>query len=144
MSNFQSKNRRDDTQKSAVVIPSDLGIIEPEKIVEITRDSGRLYAERRITTSQIRNIFSRIISIRTDYKKNNKFNDKIKRDLILLKPLLAYAKGRKNNVEPLQKLLFDCIDGVVGDKVQNKEAAMENFFAIVEGIVAFHKFYGGN
>jgi len=94
-----------------------------------------------IKTNQIRNVFSKITSIRNNYSIKREVNEKIERDLILLKPLLAYSAGRKAEVKNFQQEMNKVIDAVINST--DKNLALQNFFAIVEGFVAYHKFYGG-
>ncbi|MGB9774663.1 MAG: type III-A CRISPR-associated protein Csm2 [Bacteroidota bacterium] len=103
-----------------------------------------------VKTSQLRNVFSHITSLRSDFRQakqegklaGSDLPPGIERRLILLKPKIAYAKGRKpKELKNFQELMFEAIDGVVNSK--NKVLALENFFALMEAIVAYHKFHGG-
>ena len=96
---------------------------------------------RSIKTNQIRYVFSKITSIRNNYSIKREVTEKIERDLILLKPLLAYAAGKKTEVKSFQQEMNKVIDAVINST--DKNLALQNFFAIVEGFVAYHKFYGG-
>lgn len=103
-------------------------------------EKGKEFA-RNIKTNQIRNVFSKITSIRNNFSIKREVNEKIERDLILLKPILAYAAGRKAEVKNFQQEMNKVIDAVINST--DKNLALQNFFAIVEGFVAYHKFYGG-
>lgn len=119
----------------------DLGVLEPEELNEIASRQGEKLA-RRVKTNQIRNVFSSITKIRNDYNRlNNKFEDSIKRALVMLKPKLAYAAGRNDEVRPFQELFDAAITGVINSKTPNK--ALENLFFLAEAVVAYHKYYGG-
>lgn len=129
-------------------LPNDLAELKPEDLNAIADKKGNDFT--KIKTNQIRNVFANINAIRTDFKiaittkdaqdQNEKIN-KIKRDLVLLKPKLAYAAGRQNVVKPFQEFLFELINKTVNSK--KLELALENFFIMVESVVAYHKFYGG-
>jgi len=129
-------------------LPNDLAELKPEDLNAIADEKGKDFT--KIKTNQIRNVFANINAIRTDFKiaittkdaqdQNEKIN-KIKRDLVLLKPKLAYAAGRQNVVKPFQEFLFELINKTVNSK--KLELALENFFIMVESVVAYHKFYGG-
>lgn len=82
---------------------------------------------REITTSQLRNIYSKVKKI-TEPKQ-----------LYLLRPKLAYVYGRadKDGMRRLLVLLDDQIKQVE-DKSQ-----LEEFKSFFESIIAYHKFYGG-
>lgn len=122
-------------------LPKDLKDLSAENIVKLGEELGKRFArEKKITTSQIRNVFSDIKRIHFEWKaRENK--DKLLGELTLLKPKLAYTAGRHSNVRELKKVLEKAIDGVVNS--QNSEKAGENFFNLVEAIVAYHKYYGG-
>lgn len=133
-------------------LAKDLAEISPDKINQIAEEKGKLFAEGTtkqqgkgrlfvVKTNQIRNVFGHINSIRTEYKKTKEWNDKIGRELILLKPKLAYAAGRNPDVKGFQEFMFQAIDGVINSP--NQKEALENFFALIESVVAYHKFYGG-
>lgn len=129
-------------------LPNDLAELKPEDLNAIADEKGKDFT--KIKTNQIRNVFANINAIRTDFKiaittkdaqdQNEKIN-KIKRDLVLLKPKLAYAAGRQNVVKPFQEFLFELINKTVNSK--KLELALENFFIMVESVVAYHKFHGG-
>ncbi|HPN39738.1 MAG TPA: type III-A CRISPR-associated protein Csm2 [Melioribacteraceae bacterium] len=125
----------------------DLALLQPEDINSIGESFGKTLANTStgIRTSQVRNIYSAIISIRTKLKNknntNNKIDDDIKTDLILIKPKLAYATGRVKNVKPLYELLSKAIDCSINS--QNQVKSVSNLISIVETIVAYHKFFGG-
>jgi len=119
-------------------LPDDFADYKPHDIDALSDNHGRSF--NRIKTNQIRNFFSRIISIRTYYRDKKTFDQKIERDLIMLKPLLAYA-SRHREVKIFRDFMVNYIDKVIESK--NKVIALDNFFSLVEGIVAYHKFYGG-
>lgn len=121
-------------------IPKDLATLKPNEIIKISNEKGQEFKD--IKTNQIRNIYAKINSIRTNFKMKKEYDEDIERSLILLKPKLAYAKGRKREVGKFQEFMFICIDAVVNS--QNKTLATENFLSLIESVVAFHKFYGGD
>lgn len=121
-----------------------------ENIPVYCDEKGKLFKTKGMTTSQIRNIFSHISSIRTQYKKLNPDFDNIKRQIVLLKPMIAYAKGRQKDEEltefhtEMNKLIKSTLESFDSEtRIKNKSLALDNFFAIVEGFIAYHKFYGG-
>ena len=86
-------------------------------------------AKNGLTSSKIRNIYSEIKRVQTDFEKE-------KSSFFLLKPKVAYAVGRDKNVLGLQmfKLVFD-------DCFNNVETAMHyyNLCNVMEAIIAYHK-----
>lgn len=125
-------------------IPQRLDSMDAAEITRVAEDYGKRLADHRegIETNQVRNVFAHVNRMRVDYKKAGEWTEGLERTLILLKPKLAYAAGRNRNVRPFQELLSRSIDAVVAS--ENKARGVENFFALVEGIVAYHKFHGGN
>ncbi|MCR4418147.1 MAG: type III-A CRISPR-associated protein Csm2 [Ignavibacteria bacterium] len=127
-----------------------------QQIDAYCNDRGRQFA-RSVTTSQLRNVFSKIVSIRTFYNNPNvsdfnTFINKLKRDITLLKPRLAYATGRDNNLKDFYRDMVTLIDETINSidselssqkTEQFKLLSIDNFFSIVEGFVAYHKYYGG-
>jgi CRISPR-associated protein Csm2 len=121
-------------------IPQDLAGTPADAIDAIAKQKGQAFATS-IKTNQIRNVFAAVSSIRQQFKQTGNCTPEIERSLILLKPKLAYAAGRQTVVRPFQEFMSQAIDAVKNSK--NKKDALENFFALVESVVAYHKFYGG-
>lgn len=70
------------------------------------------------------------------------FDEKSYRELLLLKPKLAYAKGRagkreKNSYEKLEKVLSTAIDAV---EISQRDT-FDRFCNFFEAILAYHKAY---
>lgn len=126
------------TRGGSPQIPDDLSELKPDKLVTIADHLGSEFVNAKIGTSQIRNVFSEIKRIQQGWKKDKSF-DQLKRDLILLKPKLAYASGRKVNIGPFKNALEDAVDAVINSTKQ--EDAVDNFFELTEAMVAYHKYY---
>ncbi len=111
-------------------------------------DEGK-YAEKlaersrsRLKTTQLRRFFGAI----KDIAKNLEVNEwnKVEADFYLLKPKLAYAKGRKlipDEFYCVVKSLMNKIDK--GDE-NNKKENFIRFVQFLEAVVAYHKFHGGD
>lgn len=130
--------------------------MKPEQIVEYCKINGERFVQEEVTSSQLRNVFSKIVSIRTFYNtqyskfENPKsFFEKIKRDIVLLKPKLAYSANKlKSFQSEMIKLIDITVNSIEQELNQNQEGtfklkSLDNFFTIVEGFIAYHKFYGG-
>lgn len=120
--------------------PINLNTISPEELNLRGEALGKELA-REITTNQIRNIYGAVQHIRVRASRPHPDSEDINRRLIFLKPKLAYASGRQNKLRSLRNVLVQAIDSVVQSK--NPEKARENFFILMESVVAYHKFYGG-
>lgn len=111
-----------------------------EDIVRKADETASLLTRDKLKTGQIRNFYSAITRMRTDFSRHG--YDKVSPQLTMLKPKLAYAAGRqsavRSNFYPIMK---SAIDGVTSAK--DKPVALENFFMFIESVVAYHKFYGG-
>jgi CRISPR-associated protein Csm2 len=125
---------------------TDLAGLSPQDINSIADYQGNQLYDT-IKTNQVRNIYSSILAIRTKIKNENEAGDgkkispEIERDLILLKPKLAYATGRQKGLRPFHDLIVKAIDLTV--KSEDQVKGLHNFISLVEAFVAYHKFYGG-
>lgn len=93
---------------------------------------------RDVSTSQIRNAYGTVKKL----EMQSTFTDKSHRELLLLKPKLAYARGRANRKEAF-KQLEDAL-GVGIDAVDVKQPeTFKRFCNFFEAILAYHKAAGG-
>ena len=122
--------------------PIDLNTITAEELDRRGEEWGKKLA-REVKTNQIRNVYGAVQHIRVRASRPQPDTEDINRRLIFLKPKLAYASGRQSALKPLRDLLVQAIDSVVKKDNPNAEKARENFFFLMEAIVAYHKFYGG-
>lgn len=99
--------------------------------------------KKPLTTGQLRKFFGEIKRIEANADMNLT-------DLLMLKPLLAYAVGRdKNNqgknrtkIDEFAKEITKGIDAVIEGPEKERKSYFNNFVNIFEAIVAYHKFYG--
>jgi len=138
-----------------IELPKDLSKLTAEELDRIAEEKGKSYANPKdgIKTNQMRNVFSNILSIKNQYNRyvtNNLHNDinfdELNRELMLLKPKIAYAVGRasgysKEKYRDFYNLNKTAIKSVINS--ENKITAYENYFALMEAIIAYHKYYGG-
>jgi CRISPR-associated protein Csm2 len=112
-------------------------------IDKLAEDSAKQFKADGLKTNQIRNFYSAITRLRQDFvEEKEKLTPKIERELVLLKPKLAYSAGRQKAVRAhFYEFMKKNIDDVLSST--NKSDAMNNFFALIESVVAYHKFYGG-
>lgn len=116
----------------------------PQEINQRAEEKAKVFKKDGLKTNQIRNFYASITRLRVDFEKNGKkYSDDLETTLIFLKPKLAYAAGRQKAVKDhFYDFMKDAIDGVL--ESTDKEKGMKNFFALVESVVAYHKFYGDN
>ena len=87
----------------------------------------------QLTNSQIRNVYGEIKRIQMNGFEQSKAS------FYLLSPKVAYTYGRnKNDGLELFKKIFDEAVKHVGD-----DRTYQNFCALMEAILAYHKFHGG-
>ncbi len=110
-------------------------------LIDIINNTGKFIKEKRLTTSQIRNIFGTIKQIESIGFKNKQA------DFIMLKPLTAYAFSRNKNdgFKVLKESIIDPgIDEVLKENDEKeKEIKFKNFVKLFEAVLSYHKFYGG-
>jgi CRISPR-associated protein Csm2 len=125
---------------------NDYSKVTAEQINNKSDQIAQQLAQARITTHQIRNIYSAVQRVRALADQPDAKPAEINRRLIFLKPKLAYATGRQgrqsqDSMKVLQGEIVQAIDGVVHS--EDHRRACENFFFFMESIVAYHKFHGG-
>jgi len=110
---------------------------EARDLVRTAEDMAFQFTKDGLKTSQVRNFYSSIVKMRSEFKREGKFTDSLRSQLIMLKPKLAYAAGRQRSVRdnfyPFMKAEID--------KVQDDDS-LNKFFMTVESVVAYHKFFG--
>jgi len=91
-----------------------------------------------ISTSQIRNAYGTVKKL----EMQREFTEKSYRELLLLKPKLAYARGRSENKKKNFEKLEDALSAAI-DAVDVKEPeTFKRFCNFFEAILAYHKAHG--
>ncbi|MEC4748352.1 type III-A CRISPR-associated protein Csm2 [Methylomicrobium sp. Wu6] len=119
---IESFIKRDDTAKRMVKFAEDLA-------KEIVRD---------VSTSQIRNAYGTVKKL----EMQSGFNDKSLRELLLLKPKLAYARGRSQRKDTFKKL-EDALGAAIDAVDVKQPETFKRFCNFFEAILAYHKANGG-
>lgn len=108
-------------------------------------ERGRLKSNKAnaVTTSQIRNIFGEIK--RLDVRLGSSNWDELEHQFLMIRPKIAYAAARVLSQKPSRnsrikdlKIVLENAHGAVSDAVSFKR-----FSQLMEGIIAYHKVYGG-
>ena len=114
-------------------------------IVQKAEEMALQFTRDKLKTNQIRNFYSAITRMRAEYEQYDDLKtgfERIKSQLIMLKPKLAYAAGRQTAVRAnFYPFMTSAIKSI--EQATDKAKAMENFFLLVESVVAYHKFHGG-
>ncbi len=90
----------------------------------------------KLTTSQIRNVYSEIKRIQA------RSYDKEKNSFFLLKPKVAYATARATSSKGYGMDMFKGIFDQAFQYVKDSET-YDNFCNLMEAVLAYHRFYGG-
>ncbi len=115
---------------------SDLKQVSMERLVEIADTVGSRISHE-VKMNQIRRFLDGARKVEAEMKRSGRF-DQVKDRVVLLRPKLAYAAGRHEKVKPLAELL----DTAVTSAAKSEENFMK-FLRLMEGIIAYHRFYGG-
>jgi len=121
----------------------DFADLSPQALDELAQKQARELTSNKVKTNQIRNLYStvqRIRALRDRAGTAERARADIVRQFIFLKPRLAYASARVKGLRGLRDTLADAVDQVM--KSAKLDAAADNFFALMEAIVAYHYFYG--
>jgi CRISPR-associated protein Csm2 len=76
-------------------------------------------------------------SAEAEFKQTKEFSE-ARESIIALRPKLAYAAGREERVRPLMNVL----NPAMKSGAQSPEK-FKYLVRLIEGIIAYHKFYGG-
>lgn len=139
MSSQQRQNKLSPVNeiKKEIMEYKDKGLkaLPADRLVEMARKMGAHLKDEGLKTTQIRKFLDGIRKIDTLFERGKNFN---KEQVILLKPKLAYAAGRQSSVRPLMEVLDPAITAG-----QESYESFKKLLAFIEGIIAYHKFYGG-
>jgi len=112
--------------------------------VQYARDIGERLATQ-LTSSQIRNVFTTARQIEMNWPIRPKSEDEVlraARQLVLLKPKLAYQASREQRGGIGMKVLRDLLTPAI-DLVGNNRNHFQNFIDFFESILAYHTAAGG-
>ena len=111
-----------------------------KELVEFAKVTASQLVQDRLTTGQIRNIFTEVRKIEILWR-----TDPIKalRRLNLLKAKMSYQTARSRSVAGLEKVLSDAITEVANASEADRNDRFERFMQLFEAILAFHKSQGG-
>jgi len=102
-----------------------------EKFIDFSEKFGELCYKNRISTSQIRGIYQEVKRLPDDIKSSRS-------RLQLLRPKLAYQKGRFRELTDLQNLFDHLIKNIKTDE------HLINFKDFFEAVICYHKAAGGD
>ena len=110
--------------------------LQADRLVDLAEKMGDFLANRiRLKTSQVRKFLDAVNGIKSQGTQESGAD--FRSACMLLKPKLAYAAGRQDEVKPLMAVLVPCIDRVYGKE------DFTSFYRFVESIIAYHRYHGG-
>ncbi|MEK6482146.1 type III-A CRISPR-associated protein Csm2 [Catalinimonas sp. 4WD22] len=149
---YEQKN----TEQFRVWIQSEEGL--PDEAIKWAAEFGSHLAKgegrdglNKLSTSQLRKFFGQMKRLQIDMLSGSiRGNQGSHSGLLMLKPQLAYAKGRdlktfrneavsQTKIADFEDQISKAIDGVE----KNNKKHFKNFVNLVEAIVAYHKAQGG-
>ena len=127
---------------NAIIVQGDAATLVTE-----AEELGKQLFQQRLSTNQIRNIFGTVRRIEMNWPERPQDEaerqriTKAQRELLLLKPKMAYQakRERSRGVGMLTDVLTQAIDLVEGDR-----SRFQHFVDFFEAILAYHKAHGGN
>jgi CRISPR-associated protein Csm2 len=110
--------------------------LSADELVNIADRMGKYLESLDLKTTQVRRFLDGVRKIDALSEKGKNFSKDL---VILLKPKLAYAAGRdKEKIGPLMQVLEPAI--TAGSRTYED---FKRLIALIEGIMAYHKYYGG-
>jgi len=128
-------------------IPEELKNVENPNFEEIMKSHGA--AERfalslkKLKATQLRKFFDEIKTIEKQLSESSW--EEVKTKIILLIPKIKYNKGRKLIPKEFSNFMTDIIEKIISSQKseEEKKKMFKNFVRILEAIVAYHKYHGG-
>ena len=122
---------------------------DAQATVEQAELLGKNLKARGLKTNQIRNIFGTVRRIEMTWPEEphdtaeQRQAQQARRELILLKPKMAYQAKRASEVGPLAEVLTQGVDLVVAGSKDERQR-FQHFVDFFEAVLAYHKAHGGN
>jgi CRISPR-associated protein Csm2 len=121
-----------------------LGAIDSGDLVDMADKMGKQLA-RSLKINQIRRFLDALRKIEQEFYQVTDSSgahqtEKVKHNLSMLRPKLAYAVGRDRNVKPLMTVLEPAIKAAA----KNPDQSFEKLLRFMEAIIAYHRYYEGN
>ena len=120
---------------------TDFSVVSPNDLNKAAEDLSEALVRDRVKHAQLRNLYAMVQRVRGLVRRNRP-PEEVDRQLIFMKPRLAYASAREKGLSRLRTQVNEMIDQVVSST--DRDLALENFFVFMEAIVAYHKFYDEN
>jgi CRISPR-associated protein Csm2 len=114
-----------------------------DELVSKAEEFGKRLKERNVKRSQFRRVFTHIKKIQANVESNKKLKKDdtipgdILKELLLLKPKMAYTAGRHTSIKDFYDVVVKFVNGMKTVEEFNR------FYDFVEATLAYHRFHGG-
>ena len=120
-----------------------LKAVKPDRLVQIADQAGKEL--RPIKMNQIRRFLDGVRRLESKQKGSQAHVADLQADLHMLRPKLAYAVGRADQREkPHFVALMNILDPAIQAAAEDPKECFDKLLRLVEGIIAYHRFHGGN
>ncbi|WP_315789521.1 type III-A CRISPR-associated protein Csm2 [Fischerella sp. JS2] len=132
----KTQNIVEEIVKTINGLPDGLKTYPIRDLVKHAEEFGPYLKQQRLETNQVRKFLDAVNRLKANLVETGEFA-KIKTEVVLLKPKLAYAAARQKAAKPLGEVMSAAID-----EVHSKED-FERLVQLLESIIAYHKAEGG-
>jgi CRISPR-associated protein Csm2 len=111
--------------------------------VDLGQEIGKQLYDKKVTTSQIRKFLSAVNTVANKIQtEKEQLSPSLADEIQYLRVKLAYQAGRETKREGGLHYLQENLDKSIKN-IGNSKSEFEKFNKLVETIVAYHKFFGG-
>lgn len=138
------------TSRKTRVIPEELKNVENPDFKSIMKSGGAAEQFARqlksMKSNQLRKFFDEIKTIEKQLRVSETSWSDVETQIVSLIPQIKYNKGRKLIPEIFSNYMTDTIERILesSEDDEKKKEMFKNFVKILEAIVAYHKFHGGD
>ena len=110
-------------------------------LLQAAEELGKQLYKDKLTTSQIRQVFTRLKSIEAKGYSGQRT------EFMMLKPYIAYAAGRQGKVQGLEtfkeKITYRRRPSPASESQEEQQKRFYNFCKFFEAVLAYHRASGG-
>lgn len=111
-------------------------------LVNKAEDFGKRLTEKNVKRSQFRRVFTHIKKIQSNMEskkldKTAPIPEPILKEILLLKPKMAYTAGRHPNIKDFYKVVVEFVNPM------KTVMEFDRFYDFVEATLAYHRYHGG-
>ena len=144
--NYHNRGRSDgaiDSIISRIQSMNSMSEYSPKTFADIGGDADKIAKSvEDLKTTQLRKFFDELKQLELQLNEDGSTWSDVERKFYMMKPMLAYAKGRKLIPDNFFKLMTVCMKKIDVQGTEQKEN-YNVFVKFVESIVAYHKYYYG-